>query len=366
MTFTSTSWADYWLCDCMKSHLLTVHRCKSCGERNPMPTKALPSELQEAGAGPRPAGFMSLADLYDMEETETDWLVDEMIPIGGYALVVAKPKAGKSTLMRCLAHACTTGGEWLGRQVQKVPVLYITFEDRALVVKQHFQQLGVEYEAELDLYVGPTVDEPIAWLAGAISGTGAKCAVIDPLFRFLPNIQDGNDYAELTRKTGEIIDLARKMECALVITHHSRKAEGDFGDEALGSTALFGAVDAMLSIRRDGDARIISSSQREGTNLERSTLELTEDGQLQIAGSVAQQQAEDVEQAVADYLFGCADEGPRTRSEIATAVEFGDRKIRAALRSLADKNRLARVGTGKRGDPFRYTVAENVVEFPLR
>ncbi len=59
-----------------------------------------------------------------------------------------------------------------------------------------------------------------------------------------------------------------------MLVHHNGKAErADPTDAILGSTAIFGAVDAALILKRTGRYRTLQSSQRYGTDWTETTLE---------------------------------------------------------------------------------------------
>jgi KaiC/GvpD/RAD55 family RecA-like ATPase len=55
-----------------------------------------------------------LSALLNEKEEAVDWLVDQHLPFEGLSLLVGKPKAGKSTFARCLAHAVAHGESFLG------------------------------------------------------------------------------------------------------------------------------------------------------------------------------------------------------------------------------------------------------------
>ena len=62
--------------------------------------------------------FISLKDLFNTPDVKVDWLVDGLLPIGGLSLLVAKPKAGRSTLARNLVLAVAQGQDFLGKPIQ--------------------------------------------------------------------------------------------------------------------------------------------------------------------------------------------------------------------------------------------------------
>ena len=87
--------------------------------------------------------------------------------------------------------------------------------------------------------------------------------IIDPLSRIL-RVADFNDYASMTRGLEPFIDLARKTNVHLLALHHEGKGDREGGDAILGSTALYGAVDCHIQMRKKGNHRTVSTTQRYG------------------------------------------------------------------------------------------------------
>lgn len=85
--------------------------------------------------------FTKLSDLFQEPEEQTKWLVDGLLPTGGFSIVVAKPKVGKSTLARGLALNIATGELFLGKEVSKGVVIYLALEEKRSEIKKHFQDI---------------------------------------------------------------------------------------------------------------------------------------------------------------------------------------------------------------------------------
>ena len=73
--------------------------------------------------------------------------------------------------------------------------------------------------------------------------------IIDPLFRFT-RVKDGNDYAQVTQALEPLLRLARETRAHVLCVHHSGKTHREDGDNILGSTAIFGSVDTLLTMKR--------------------------------------------------------------------------------------------------------------------
>lgn len=190
--------------------------------------------------------FTSLADLLNEEDENTRWLVENHLPAGGDSLLVAKPKVGKSTLARCLALAVARGENFLGRNTVQGSVFYLALEEKRSEVKRHFRAMGARNEPIL-IFCAPSPEDGLRQLRTAAEKEKPSLIIVDPLFRFT-RIKDGNDYAAVTTALEPLHTLARETAAHVLAVHHEGKRGGDGGDGVLGSTALFAAVDTLLTM----------------------------------------------------------------------------------------------------------------------
>ena len=302
---------------------------------------------------PPPLDLIGVADLYNTDEGDMEWLVDGMLSCGGLSLLTSAPKAGKSTLARCLAAAVAQGRDWLGRTVRHGNVLLLSLEDHRRDVREHFKLLDVAADDPVFMQIG-LIDlrHSVPLLHDAMERTKPVLVIIDTLMRFA-KIKDANDYANVTEALNPVIDMARKTEAHIMLTHHSRKSGGQDGSEALGSTALFGSVDTLLSLKRDGTRRTLYSVQRSGDDLPEMVLDL-ENGWISALGTKEGHDKERVAGAILDYLQTC--DGPVKRQNILDNVTGKARHITGALHSLNEAEEVRRTGNGARNDPFMFSV----------
>lgn len=307
---------------------------------------------------PRGLPLISLGELRQRlaDKPDVDWLVRGLLPNGGTSLLVADPKAGKSTLARCLAHSVVTGqGEWLGRDVvEGGAVVLIALEERLESIARHFNMLGTPDDGlHLLAEPAPSVDRLVR-LTESAADLDPSLIVIDTAIRWIGS-EDGNDYAAMTRELTPIIDLARTSGAHVMLVHHSRKSGGQHGHESLGSQAILGAVDVYVSIRRDprSDVRSCYAEGRDDVRLREVVLELDEDsGQINVAGDLKQARIQDKGREILDYLQGC--EGEVTQTAIFDAVPGSRTVLSSALRRVVDADQVERGGDGKPGAPYRY------------
>ena len=297
------------------------------------------------------------ADLIAEPREAGDDEVQGLIPLGGTVLIVGPAKAGKSTLGQTLGCHHAAGRPFLGRGVRQGPSLYLTHEGGRAALAARLEAMGGGEDLPLTVYHGPRPDEPLAFLAEGIEQTGATLAVIDPLFRMF-DFPDGNDYAAVTASTAPLIELAEATGCALVFVHHARKGGGAGGEEALGSTAIFGAVDTLISVKRTDDTRTAYSIQREGVDMPETLLTLGADGTIDIGQT--RREAEDAEarQGILEFLADCGDKAP-TRDDIETAMQGRTARVRRALATLVKGGEIVRHGEGRKGHPFRFSLPDS-------
>ena len=321
---------------------------------HPVPIRA-DERMRHLGTFP----FMSVEDLLTASDEGVAWLVDDMLSTGGFSMLIAKPKVGKSTLARTLALKVARGDPWLGRTVQPGPVLYIALEEQRAVVAEHFRAMGVHVGDTLAVYVGPPPANSIDALTAACEADPRPALVIvDPLFRLVA-IDDGNDYAKVTAALAPLVDLARTTGAHVLTVHHARKTGGDAGDETLGSTGLLGAVDCNLSLKRTSDGeRYLSTLQRVGPDMPETLLTMDSETMTISAGvtKAARSQA-DLETLIVDHLRDTRH--AHTLPELAKAVNRREVDVRSLLRTMVTQGRVVRSGEGKSGDPHRFEIVDD-------
>ena len=284
-------------------------------------------EAEKHGGGFR---FTQVGELLSEPAETHDYVWDQSLPTAGLSLIAAKPKVGKSTLVRNLARAVSRGESFLGRSTKRGAVVYLELEEKRAQVAKHFRSMGVQGDEEIFIHTGPAPgSDVLGELRVAIEQHGAVLAVVDPLFK-LARLKDGNDYAEVTRALEPLMTIARETGCHILLIHHFGKGDREDGDQVLGSTALFASVDTALFMRKREDFRTLNSTQRYGTDIE--GLALTFDkatGMVGTSGSVAD--AEDAKAMAAISEFFETQTDGVTREEILSAIEGRALVVKRAL-----------------------------------
>jgi hypothetical protein len=303
--------------------------------------------------------FSSIGDLLSEADEHHEWVVDGLLPAGGFVVEVGKPKSGKSTLARCLCKSVAQGEPFLGRDTLQGRVLYLALEEKRSEVRGHFKALGVTADAPLGVFVGQSPVDGLAQLAAALEHEPAALVVIDPLFRFI-RTRDGNDYAQMVQALDLVLALARKSGACVLVTHHAPKGERADIDAPIGSTAIAGSVDTLLVLRRGDRYRTLSSVQRIGEDLGETVVELDpETRAVHVAGTRHDADVAAVQAAILEHLLTLTE--PVDESSIDAGVEGRTKHKREGLRVLVEEGKVERTGAGKKGDPYRYSVSCSLV-----
>jgi len=291
------------------------------------------------------------------------YIVDGLLPSGGVSLWGAKPKAGKSVAVRNLAMSVATGEDFLDRHVNQGTVLVLALEEKRAEVANHFRSMGASDE-HIHVHVGAAPNssrEGLAALQAAIVLYQPTLVIVDPVLK-LVRVRDSSDYAELTRELEPVIELARNHNCHIAVTHHLGKMLREGGDDVLGSTAIFGAVDTLVLIRRRKDnQRVVQTIQRYGKDLDETMLPLDEiTGRVTLGVGVSEARLEDAKRAVLELLDGLKEDESLERKEVREQSGVDSALAYKALQALVEGGQVERLGAGKRGDPHRFRKANPI------
>ena len=224
-----------------------------------------------------------LEDAMSMETPAVEYVWEGILPRGGTSLLCAKPKMGKSTLARNLAFCVSRGESFLGRQTTQGEVLYLSFEGHPGQLVTDFINLGASDEP---IYIcteqAPT--ESLEALEEALDKYTPALCIVDPMFRLL-RLPDSNDYSTVTAALEPITFLARRSNCHVMLVHHFGKSDRAHGDQILGSTALFAAVDTAVLLRNLDGLRAMQTIQRYGDPIEDMVVQYDKASGLLLAGT---------------------------------------------------------------------------------
>jgi hypothetical protein len=293
----------------------------------------------------------------------TPWVVRGYLARRAVTLMSALPKCGKTTIAYAIAAALQRGDpEWCGLALpESCDVLVMTEEDDS-VLAETFKAV------RLDPSRVPTVTRrkafprrPLArdvdMAIKAITKRPSIGLVILDTWRFWANLPDkGSNDADIVGRAFQEVARLAAAGVAVLLLHHSRKADGDEGTAASGSNALTGAADILIELRRfgkgeDSTIRAIKAYGRFQRIPEEKVVDFR-DGRYHDLGEADQARDRMKEGRVGQWLLSCGKWV--TSDEVAEGTGMKAAAALAALKGMVAKGEVQRVGKGARGAPFLY------------
>jgi len=198
---------------------------------------------------------------------EPQWLVDGWICSGDVHILIGDPGLGKSWLTMGLSTALVDGhNTWLGLPVRKNGrVLYVDEENPADIILNRFHKLGLTDKGAENIFF---LHRPGIWLNKEPDVLLDEAAEIEPdlivldALTALHSIEENNANAMRSLFKEAIIPLARDTGAAVVVIHHTTKAEdGSSFKRARGSGDISAVVDCAMDARGTGEPGELVLSQ---------------------------------------------------------------------------------------------------------
>lgn len=194
------------------------------------------------------------------------WILDEIIPEVGLAILGGKPKVGKSWLALQIAGAVASGDEVLSRHAKHMRVLYFAIEDKAPRIKSRGQLQGMDDEAEIAFAdtIEPLDNGGMLMLETMIDTVNPKFVVIDTLASAKTGKTDENAAGQMADILNGLQNLAHKRNISiLLVAHHRKDVTGDPGGDLRGSSAIAAAADMLISLIRKAPTYSLSVEGRD-------------------------------------------------------------------------------------------------------
>jgi hypothetical protein len=175
---------------------------------------------------------------------------DAVIPriawIGRSVLFAGRDKSGKSTLISAGASALSAGKPFLGEHTTARDVMWWAGEEAESDYARRFHDFGADpdrivvlTEADTPHGLRDLVDEVERWRPAVL--------VLDtlPALARIERVTDPNDSTAWTRLVAPLTAVAHRSDTAVVLLHHSKKAEGGGYRD---STAIGANVDGIIEM----------------------------------------------------------------------------------------------------------------------
>jgi hypothetical protein len=194
--------------------------------------------------------------LYAHKFEDQPCIIDQVLPQGSF-LLVGKPKTKKSWFALNYAWAVSSGGKALGKyQAQHGDALYIDLEMGARRIHKRMHVVSPDMAPPKGFSFAtswPRVGSGFeTWFRDYMkSHPFTRLIIVDTMVAIRPTRQRYADPYEADKSfTQSLTNLCHDYPIAMLIIHHSRKADGsDVTDDGSGTNGLTGGVDNYASLR---------------------------------------------------------------------------------------------------------------------
>lgn len=208
------------------------------------------------------------------------FMLPGLIPAEGVTLICSKPKVGKSWLLLDIAVAATMDRFVLG---EKKPLqgdfLYLALEDSLRRLQSRMTKLlpsftgewpeGLDFDTQWRRVDQGGLDDIRKWVTERrAAGRTVAAVAIDVLKMVRPAMKKGQQQydADYEAITG-LQQLAMELGVAIIIAHHTRKAEAeDLIDKVSGTFGIVGAADTIIVIERKASGAVFDVRGRDVEN----------------------------------------------------------------------------------------------------
>lgn len=339
-------------------------------ERNAAQGELLKAQFTDLGG----AAAISFTDFDTLESSRThvQWLARGIVAEGAVTIIAGHPKvAGKSTFVYGMIAALARGDcEYAGFATPKQTRAVVLSEESAPTIHEkrgRFGDLKCVGLTREDAFPPKPLRIVVEAAVKEAKQIGATLLVVDPWNTWANFSADGEKDADATRLALQPLLWASSQGMAVVIIHHFRKADGEDGTAARGSSAFFGAVDVLVEMRPFGNgkdasagpskARILTTRSRFEETPAEVIIEL--DGAKYVrVGSATEQRVRALEGRVVELL--ATKGGWETFDEVADELSAKHPELRVAINALVARGAIRRLGAGVKGSGFRYGAATAV------
>lgn len=250
---------QYWKMEFGK--MITTAKDKPFAER-PAMAQEFAEKISKFSVGKTEYTGLNLKEIFATEENPQDWFIEDWLQSGALTLFTAEPKKGKTTLYWYMVACLITGRSFFGHQVKQSPVLVLDYERNSL------SELIVPH---LKAFLGDTdinsIFEKISYPTSPVAPLNAfnlkryckeffkgesGVVIADSIRRFNPGM-DENSAGEVSACLKPLSEAARDLNVGVLAIHHNNRR-----DEYSGSGDFLGASDHVLTLKSEGDGRVLS------------------------------------------------------------------------------------------------------------
>lgn len=282
----------------------------------------------------KPLSVIGAQTLMELPLPPTIWLVEDLIATGSTIILASRPKIGKSWLVLQLGHCVANGIPFLEHKTTKAGVVYLALEDLLKRLQSRLWSLTDESSDDLRLVIrAETLDNGLIEQMKKLlnEDPSIKLFIVDTLQVTRNQTADysyANDYADLRK----FKDFADKNNVCCLLVHHLRKANSQNDDmlDISGTSAISGAVDSMMVLKKRNRADSEAKLSIEGRDVEYTELILQRENawwtlKEALAGEEAKKSnvSKDVRE-VAKFIYAIGDSWRGSATELLAQLQFDE------------------------------------------
>jgi hypothetical protein len=201
--------------------------------------------------------FITPRELTEKMPAIPEHVVDGLLFKGAMTEMDGKVKAGKTTLAMAMFAAILKGEPFLGFPTQKTNIVYLT-EEREATIMAELERLGL-LETDRMLVLPRYEVQHLPW-EQVVERTGdyarefnAGLIAVDTLSKWAKIPEDKENDTGTGSEAMQPLENLAAQGFAILSNRHNRKAGGEVGDSARGTSAISGGADVIIDIRRSPD-----------------------------------------------------------------------------------------------------------------
>jgi len=211
-----------------------------------------------------------------------EFIIERILPKQSIGLIVAPPKSFKTMLALNLAIALASGKSYHDFQISKPQKIfycqsemaYFAIRDQRLKPMMQNDFANPENRLFITDRKSFNILDSDNFLSLAAILISYDVVFFDPFIAY--HISDENSNDQMQRVMERFREVTTLSDVSIILIHHSRKAfDGSGGSNARGASAIFGAVDSYIELKKIGTSHIeIFFDLRYGAPVEKATYKL--------------------------------------------------------------------------------------------
>lgn len=296
------------------------------------------------------------------DEAQAKWLIASLWAASGVGILGGTPKTGKTWLGLDMAISVASGTPCLGHfdVLEPGPVLVFLAEDSIGRARDRVEGIcrhrNLDLQA-LDLFFIDTTAlrldraDDLQRLVATLGEVRPRLLLLDPLVRL--HSKDENHAGEISSLLGDLRDLQREYQVAILLVHHARKnARGGNGQALRGSGDLWAWGDSNAYLSRQRGHLVLTLEHRYSAAIDPLTLQLVSrpDGSwahLEVDSEFAPDRDPSLDLGQR-ALSALRDASPLTRTALRARLEVNNHRLGKALLQLETDRHIVRGADGWR------------------